>query len=638
MAATIPFGSTPIAPPTGAIPFGSKPIAPLPAPAPTYSSPSPGVTLKDGQQPGFSALKQNLAQVPGDVMKLAGNVTSGLGFGQTADTIGSIVANKTADARTKPLLPLPSAGKTAGAVLNVASLLTPVGGAERVAGGVLSRVLPGAVAKVGAKVIAGATTGYTMDAGRKLEEGKAPLPGLNTALGAVLPLPGAAKDAIASRAAGGAERIIAKRQAALQTLEDSYSTIRKVTANAQSKGVDVKKILSQTDLLHGAVDTTGTIRTQNAIKELNDFIRPHENVISQNLQKEGSKVPLELIKRNLTKSVMESSLQGGSLERALQGIDTDMKGLARRADKDGYISLSTVHDAKVDKYANINYLNPESKRTDKIIAKGFKDIVEQRTKSVDVKALNKELSSHYAVQNFLEKMDGKKVEGGKLGKYFAQTVGGIVGSHFGPLGTIAGAELGGRIKGATMAAKFNGKTGAALERSDAMNQAVEKGKKTVIPMGSKEFPQENSLGSRNTSQSTTIPPTKNAIQTTLPQKQTFRSPGDMLLKAGKDYFTKNPPSVGLTMKSTAAKIHPADLSTMMDYTDYAIGKYNPSDIESKRLNIAADRIWKTYFPNRKLPDTADGIAKHFGSVLDKTGFDKKAAGSMTKILPGKTIK
>jgi len=276
--------------------------------------------------------------------------------------------------------------------------------------------------------------------------------------------------------------IITKRKAELQKLEDSYSTVRKTTNNAKTKGIDSKDLLAQTDLLHGAVDENGTIRTQNAMQQLNDFIKPQENVISQNLAREGVSLPLTTVETALKDSVKKSGLKGGALTRALKNVEDDIAGYKLEADAQGNIPLSTVHEAKVDKYANINYLNPESKRADKAIARGLKDLVEKNTKSVDVQKLNQELSSHYSVLSLLEKLDGKKVEGGKLGKYFAETVGGMVGSHFGALGTIIGAEVAGKVKGVQMASKFGGKTGKGLEQSETMQKAIAQGQTPKAPL------------------------------------------------------------------------------------------------------------------------------------------------------------
>lgn len=301
-------------------------------------------------------------------------------------------------------------------------------------------------------------------------------------------------------------RIINQRVSELNKLESSNAVVRKAIAGAADKGIDVKDIVANTDLLQGAVDKDGTIRTTQdggAVEQLNDFIKPQEDVISQTLKREGKTIPLSDLEDKLMKAVNDSSVKGGAKIRALANAKADIAGykldavdangqpwVEGQSEGEPHIPLSTVHDAKVDKYSNIDYTNPESAKTDKVIAKTLKQVVEDNTDSVDVKALNAELSKHYATLNFLEKLDGKKVAGGRLGKYFAQTVGAIVGSHFGPLGGIAGAEAGGLIKGAQMAGKFGEPIGASLEQSDAMKSAI------AANQSSK------STGSLNTAQST----------------------------------------------------------------------------------------------------------------------------------------
>jgi len=290
-------------------------------------------------------------------------------------------------------------------------------------------------------------------------------------VGAALGVPAAGLKALANVKDPG--HIMANRLKELKKLEDSYSVVRKVTSNAKKNGVDPVKILAETDLLRNAVDDTGTIRTQNAIQELTDFIKPQENVIGKLLAREGKTIPIKDVEKALKAAVRSSGLEGGALVRALKNVDDDIAGYMLKADKTGHVPLALIHSAKVDKYANINYLNPESKRADKVIAKALKEMVEEGLETGNAGALNKELQAHYSVLNLLEKLDGKKVQGGKLGKYFAQTVGSIVGSHFGPLGSIVGAEAGGKILGKQMSSTFGGYTGGALKRSEAMDAALD---------------------------------------------------------------------------------------------------------------------------------------------------------------------
>lgn len=162
---------------------GYKPIVPPPAPAQSAPQENP-------------------------VLKAAKAVTHTLGFDKTTDTLGSIIANRTATPATKPYLPLPSAKDTAGAALNVGSLLVPTAAVERGAAGLAARVLPKAAPVIG-KVAAGLAVGGALDAGQNLEQGRNPLtPGVGTALGVAGPL-----FVAGAKAAGGALGKVAANQA-----------------------------------------------------------------------------------------------------------------------------------------------------------------------------------------------------------------------------------------------------------------------------------------------------------------------------------------------------------------------------------------------------------------------------------------
>lgn len=457
------------------------------APAPPAVSPFGGVPAAPGGQSSFAPA--NLAKIPGQIK--SATVTPVVdaaksGVDQASDAIVESEAGKN---------PIETGAKFGAGVVNtlfapLAPVFAPVSKAiSKVASKVsdipavqkFANSKPGAATARGAELVSNLDTIAGAVAGKDSPEPIASKVADLSKTDAANPLIQATKAPIVPEAKpnvlpSAAKAIVDKRVTELQKLEDNNGPVRKVITKAKDRGIDVKGLLAQTDLLHGAVDDTGTLRTQNAMAELNSFIKPHEDVISANLDKEGVKLPMTTVEKSLRASVNNSGLEGDALEAAHTKVDATMKGLGRRADTDGNIPLAKIQDAKTSKYATIDYLNPASKIADKAIARSFKTLVEKHTKSVDVEALNKELANHYAVMNLLEKLDGKKVEGGKLGKYFAQTLGGIVGSHFGPLGGIAGAEIAGRIKGANMASKFNGKTGAVLKPSDLLAKATAKGK------------------------------------------------------------------------------------------------------------------------------------------------------------------
>lgn len=286
---------------------------------------------------------------------------------------------------------------------------------------------------------------------------------------------------------GRIARTITNRKSELSRLESSYSDLRKFVQSQEDKGKFAKDFLAGRDYLVGSVDENGVIRTKQeggAVEQMRKFLRPQEDVISSNIAREGKTVPLVDVAKQLHQAVNDAGFRGSAKINAMNAVENEIRGLALDADNMGNIPLSVVHDAKIDKYSNINYQNPETGRIDKSIAKGLKTFVENNVDSIDVRAVNKELSKYYGALDFLEKLDGKRVQGGKLGKYFAQTVGAIAGGHVGgPIGSVVGAEVGGRIRGATMASKFGKALNIEPEVPGILQDAVKLGRtpKPLIP-------------------------------------------------------------------------------------------------------------------------------------------------------------
>lgn len=352
------------------------------------------------------------------------------------------------------------------------------------------------VPTLGALAKGGAVSGTLGSTGAALQEDRsagqiigAGLTGaaLGTGLSLVAPLAGKAAGKVGQKFSKDAriQNIVDNNYRALTQLEDSNAALRKVVAKNKERGIDPKRLLAESDYLVGAVDDTGTLRTMQeggAVSKAREFITPMEDVVTLNLQREGKTISLDDVRQQMIDNVNASGIKGGDKINALRKIESEISGLALDADANGHVPLSVVHDAKRYKYANIDYLNPGSKNTDKIIARTLKDIVEKGTESVDVKKLNDELSSYYSMLSFLEKLDGKKVQGGKLGKYFAQTIGAIAGGQVGgPIGSVVGAEVGGRLRGAMMKSTFSKASGKAPKASALLEDAIKLGKTPPEP-------------------------------------------------------------------------------------------------------------------------------------------------------------
>lgn len=430
--------------------------------------------------------------------------------------------------------------KIAGNALESASLLTPAGRFVKFGGKIVQPALEGAL--YGGTGGAGSAMSEGANASEVLARGA-----LGTAFGGFF---GGAGGALSKTAAKGKISPQLQQEASegvkkeLSTLESQNSKIRKVIQKHAARGVDVKDILSKTNLLHNRIDSDGVIRTTGEggpIDELTSFIKPKENVVREAIKNEGATVPLAELQQKLTNMIDNSGLEGAALDQAHNKVEAAMRGYQRRANPDGTINLEKVHDAKVSAYSTIDYANPASKKADKAIARGLKEIIENKA-STDVKQLNKELAQHYATLDFLEKLDGARVKGGRMGKYFATLSGNIIGSHFGPLGTVLGGEVASKAQSKMMQGRFS-KAGnlpglSTTTDSPAMKEAMIKNlmaEKKREMQGIVKGPQSKSESNLNQMYSNNNPSNKNGIdETSVSQIPGYQSIPDDI----KPYYVK----------------------------------------------------------------------------------------------------
>lgn len=316
---------------------------------------------------------------------------------------------------------------------------------------------------------------------------------------------GGAITPLANRATPEARTLqtVQKRTKVLSSLEKSNAVVRRALEGASARNPEIKKILAETDILNGAVDANGTVSAKNALANFKQFIAPYEGQVRTKLQEEGTAIPLEQLQMRLISGLDASDIPGEARTRLKSAIAKELQGLAMSADESGRIPLTAVHDSKVFRMANQNYLDKSANAIGKEVARILKEVVEENASSLDVRTFNGELSKLYAVRDVLRALDGKKVEGGRLGKHFSTLIGGVAGSNFGPLGTIVGAEGGRVLGGIKLQSALGGTLNTPLQVSDELLGAL-KG-------------QSNNFGSRKITQATNIAPIKSVISTTLPK-------------------------------------------------------------------------------------------------------------------------
>lgn len=271
---------------------------------------------------------------------------------------------------------------------------------------------------------------------------------------------------------------IGKNLEGLTQIENANASLRKFVEAARQKGVDVKQIIAESDLLKDSVDPEGKVRTvgpDGAVEKLRAFLKPQENVVRTALEQEGKMVPLSDVKQKMIDDINSSGLMGKNKLNALDAVDKEISGLSLDA-VNGEIPVYRLHDAKIDKYSTINYLDPSSKVIDKSLAKTMRQIIEDNS-STQIAKLNNELKTWYTVADFLERLDGRTVKGGRLGKYFSQGIGAIAGSPFGPLGSLVGSEIGASVQSGMMQRTLSG-GGKPLKKSAFMDNTLKDQKLT----------------------------------------------------------------------------------------------------------------------------------------------------------------
>lgn len=415
----------------------------------------------------------------------------------TDENLGALVKQKKAEGY-----------KGAGAtdILNVASLAPglgtfakgtkALGSASKVASGA-ERFLPTLGKTLKETVPAGAAWGSAYgaagayDQGGSLSDiGEGALIGGATgaAVGGGLGVAGASIGSLANKAAGlvnkdlRVKKIVDTNSRALRKVSDGNAQLRKLVDHSMDSGVDVVQKAAETNYLQGATDREGIIRSKQkggGAERLEIDIGENAGTVSENLARENRRISIDAVKQEMINALDSSTISSGeAYTAALAKIEREIGGMERFMDGDRTIPVLKVHEAKMYKGKNLRkaFLDPDASQADKLITRVYKELIEKNTDSIDVKRINQELSEAYALLNFIKALDGKRVEGGKLGRYFAQTVGAMVGSHFGPIGSIVGAEVGGSLRGAQLGSVFSKSTGKTLEVSDLMKEANALGK------------------------------------------------------------------------------------------------------------------------------------------------------------------
>lgn len=267
----------------------------------------------------------------------------------------------------------------------------------------------------------------------------------------------------------------------LAKIEDKYAKTRNANSYQTPDEIAASRArIAESNVLDGTVDTDGVIRTEAAVQAYRkQTIDGMEDMVRKGLDESKETIPTAMVRQALVREVGRSGLEGADLVTALKKIDKEMEGLNTRIKGSSIVDLKYLHDNKIATTKNINYQTPPEKATyRKAVARAYKMLVEENSKKVDVKAINDELKKYYGDIERIERLDGARAEGGRLGKYTASVAGTLIGGAAGAAGGGIGAALGGiiggeaasAIKGAGMARTFKG-GGKGLPKSAVLEKA-----------------------------------------------------------------------------------------------------------------------------------------------------------------------
>jgi hypothetical protein len=234
------------------------------------------------------------------------------------------------------------------------------------------------------------------------------------------------------------DKTVKERVNVLEKIEASRAGLRKLDEKNRTFNQNPRKAAAESDYLVGSVDDTGTVRTiqeGGAVDRVRaERIDPVESTVRDALVKEKRSIAVADVEKKLNNVLRQAGVEGVELTRALNSIKSDIEGLQLRAREmgalEGTIPVSLLHDTKIAKADAVNYLNVGEEKVGKARVRAFKELVEDNA-DFNVKDTNRKLSEHLALIEYLKKLDGTKVEGGRLGKYAAQATGMAVGDQLG---------------------------------------------------------------------------------------------------------------------------------------------------------------------------------------------------------------
>lgn len=445
-----------------------------------------------------------------------------------------------------------------------------------------------------------------------------------------------------------------QRQKDLHNIEKRYAATRKANDYSKDGNAASRARIADADIWNNVVDNTGKLDTTSKGGAYDQYkaatIKGRESVVRDTLSREGATVNINEIANAMRKNVLDSGLEGGDLATAIRGIEKDIKGLTVRADEFGNIPLEKLHDAKISATDGINFLTePHVKSYRKTIARTYKEVIENKSKT-NVKELNGELAKYYKDLELIKNLNGRIVDGGKLGKYFAQTagtaIGGIAGATGGPVGSIVGGIVGGEVAGALKGRALRGalgKGGKEIPRNEILDAARKEA--GLPPVKDLKTPDKAVGAPKGTPKTREITALEGKIKKNVKDQKKAIKAGNFdlvaLLKEGyANLVTKLKASIkesvqnlkegriGLSIKST---VTPEGVAKKITNKDFNMMTNGIGDIRTERLDPDFNAMLKKHGLDKASNDTVVKFMKEVTDIAERNNPPKPKIKPKNKI-------
>lgn len=196
----------------------------------------------------------------------------------------------------------------------------------------------------------------------------------------------------------------------------------------------------------GSINMGDWVTGQGELGKMKNLIEESDASITSLLKEKGKPVSLESFENNAIKRAMSDEMlrREGTVESTIQKIKNQVADYKRSYGD----SIDTVEINEIRKVQNRRF-DPETMDSRRIIGDISRDVVYNATDDQIVKKMLQEQGEILAARNYANKLNGTKVQGGKLTTMALRATGAIIGStldKFPVVGPLAGA-LGGEALG-----------------------------------------------------------------------------------------------------------------------------------------------------------------------------------------------